>query len=180
MSDLKDELNELSPWLRDMKMREEGRQIPEGYFARMEEEVFANLESIGARRKPALAPAPAMAWWQRLLQPRMALALGSVAALVAAGWWFWAGPTAVSRPEHIAAVQEVALTVEDVEAYVAENLQEFEPEQLAEQLPVVAVIEDPASPAAKPRKPAAPVELSPADLENLIDDLSEEELREIL
>jgi hypothetical protein len=178
---LKDELSELSPRLREMKEHQEGRRTPENYFERMESEVFASLDSIGARRKPVAMPRPVQSWWQWLLQPRMALALGSMMMLLMAGWWLWGGYAARQQAPALAAIPEVSLTADDIEAYVADNLQEFEPEQLAAQLPeVVAPTEPtPTAPALNNAAPS-PAELSPRELEQLLEDVSDEELEDIL
>lgn len=177
-----DELNGLSPWLRELKQRrdDDGFRTPEGYFDRLEDEVFQQLDAIGARRRVAPAPQPA-AWWSRLFRPRLALAFGTVLALLAAVWW-WQRPTTTTTPQSDETViVSTDLTPEEAEAYLRENAAEFDPDYLFQELkPEESVAVEP--PRSTPHQPS--VQSSPPnageELEPLLDELSDAELEDLL
>jgi hypothetical protein len=169
---LEDELKDLSPWLRDIRKGPKGGgfTVPPDYFDRMEDSVFQQLDALGARRRPAAAP-PREPWWSRLFRPSLVLAFGALAALALA-LWCWRQPREAAPANLPFATTE--LTVEDAEAYLLENVLDLEPELLAAQLPA-----EETAPAPQKAQPAE-LEISTEDLEQLLDEMSEEELEELL
>lgn len=179
---LDDELENLSPRLRALRRQDDGFRLPADYFEGLESAVFQQINALGARRQPA-PPTEKPGFWNALAwlwQPRLAMAFGTVLVLAVAAWWLLR-PNAAPAPTVIPLAQ-IELTLEEAEAYVQANLHDFEPEQLA----ALAMLEDeppePATTPDKPKKttPKAQVELSDEELELLLDDLSDEELEQML
>lgn len=177
--DLYDELEEQAPFLAPLKKADDGLRVPEGYFDDLEASVFRQLEALGAKPNPAAFPTRRrdISWWQalqRLWQPRLAVAFAGVVAVVAAAWWFFA--PAPAPPV------DVALSADDVEEYLLDNLHELEPEQIAQILPAEewppVVVDRPA--AAGNNAPREEIQLSPDELEDLLGDMSDEELEDLL
>ena len=48
---LDQELGDLAPFLRDLRGKDDGFRMPERYFESLDEEVFKQIDAIGARRK---------------------------------------------------------------------------------------------------------------------------------
>lgn len=181
--ELHDELREHAPFLNELRQKDGGMRVPEGYFNNLEDEVFRQLDAIGARRQTAaFARTKAQrSWWQWaqwLWQPRMALAVAGVLALALAAWWYF-GPSENAGP----AIAETAISAEDAEAYLLSNPHEFEPEQIALVLPADELPPITLDHNAGNRNPAAPkneLQLSPDDLDALLRDMTDEELEELL
>ncbi|HNL38175.1 MAG TPA: hypothetical protein PKL15_03325 [Saprospiraceae bacterium] len=183
---LDQELRDLSPFLRDMRGKDDGFRIPENYFESLEDDVFTQIDALGARRKVngAKNRTTLLNWLGALWQPRIALALGSLTLVAVAAWW-WLKPQPAAAPE-VLPIANIELTPEELEAYVLENVTDFEPEQLA----ALAVLEEePADPASNnpsqstttPKKTKVDTDdLSPEELEILINDLTDEEIEKML
>jgi len=167
------ELNDLSPLLQDLRQREGGFNVPEGYLDNFENDLFSKLETSGQFTKPGLQVVKKPVHKNRLLRPVMAIA-ATFAIILSAVWFFQARPTDTDSPE----MASVELSEEDIEAYLLENVQDFEVEQLA----MLPETEQPAAPSAKQPSPAksSSDELTPEDVEHILDDMTEEELEEIL
>jgi len=171
---LQDELNEHAPGLNEFRHKDSGMRVPEGYFDSLENSVFAQIEAIGATRRPVVLKKQGRSWWQflqSLWQPHVALAFAGVLAVVFAAWWFW-GKSATE-------VQYAHITPEDAETYLRENLMELDPDQLAvvlpaEQAPAI-ILEN-----GDENAPDEPLHLSPEDMEHILRDLSEEELNQLI
>lgn len=171
---LQDELNEHAPGLNAFRHKDSGMRVPEGYFESLENSVFAQIEAIGATRRPVVLKKQPLSWWQflqSLWQPKVALAFAGVLAVVFATWWFWSRPVTDVPYAHI--------TPEDAEIYLRENLMELDPEQLAVVLPAeqspAIMLEN-----ADGTAPEEPLHLSPEDLEHMLRDLSDEELDQLI
>lgn len=180
--DLYDELQEQAPFLAPLKKKGDGLRVPEGYFDNLEADVFRQLDALGARPNPAAFPAHRRdtSWWQalqRLWQPRLALAFAGVLALALAAWWTFGPAPAAPQPDLAA-----ALSAEDMEAYLLDNLLELEPEQIALALPAEEwppiLVDQPGHTA--PAAGQHEIQISPGELENLLRDMSDEELEELL
>ncbi|MCC6460556.1 MAG: hypothetical protein IT260_08810 [Saprospiraceae bacterium] len=182
---LHDELNELSPLLKRFKEQNDGAQVPPGYFDQLEDDVFRQLDAIGARHKPPVFAAQQQqrSWWQRLQswwQPRLAVAFAGVLVLALAGWWY-VQPAANPQPGDLAGLE---LSAEDAEAYLLDNVLELEPAQLAlalpsEEWPAIRLESEPSSP--QNTAPAVhEIQIHPDDLEDVLNDMSDEELKELL
>ena len=180
--DLYDELRDQAPFLAPLKKNGDGLRVPEGYFDKLETDVFRQLDALGARPNPAAFPPnrrDTSGWQalQRLWQPRLAIAFAGVLALALAAWWTFGPAPATPQPD-----LDTALSAEDMEAYLLDNLLEFEPEQLAlalpaeEWSPVILDQPGPATPAAGQQE----IQISPDELENLLREMSDEELEELL
>lgn len=172
---LEDELKDLSPRLRELRQRDAqgGMTTPPDYFEGLENEVFRQLDALGARRT-APAPTPRTAWWHILFTPRATLAFGLALLLLAAGgWWLW--QQNAHTEDDFTPLAAVEISPEEAETYLLNNAQELEPELLAAHLPDEAEL-TPAHPESDPKNPDD-LELRPEDLENMLDELSEEEIR---
>lgn len=182
---LQDELNEQAPLLNSLRGGGSGLQVPDGYFEELETSVFRQLDALGAKRKPLVSPQTGRSWWQwlqHLWQPRFALALAGVVTISLTAWWYFRPQTAVFPESQIAAIP---LTADDAEAYLLDNLMELEPEQLAlalpaENLPVIAI--EPAENAnnSSPEIKHREIELSHDDLEDILRDMTDEELEDLM
>lgn len=174
MTDWKEEQEQLPPTLRDLKQRGEGRSTPDGYFDGLEAAIFQKIEAAGARR-PAHAPLRRTIgrWW-------MAAAAAMLLGLCVWRYWPTAQTTALPDATEIMAVEEG-----DVERYLIENLEEFEPEQLAmlqeehsATAPNTAKSADTTKNNKKTKKKTS--DITPDDLENAIMEMTDQELEEIL
>ena len=179
---LQEELNKHAPLLQPLREREDGLQVPPGYFDNLEAGVFRQLDAIGARRKP-LAPMARPGLWNRLqalFQPRTALAFAGVLALMLAAWWYF-GPQQSGGTQ--TALSDIS--AEDAEAYLFDNALELEPEQIAlalpaDDLPLITIQAPENAASGDPATPVKELQLSPDDLNELLDDMSDDELKELL
>jgi len=175
--DLHDELAEHAPWLRDFADKKDSLRVPPDYFASVEDSVFQQLTAIGAMRQPP-APKPRPSLWQMLQalwQPRLALAIAGTLAVLLAAWWLFRPVETVRRIEQ----EHPIVTAEDVETYLLENPMVLELDQLVaalpnDQLPVVLLDPLPSDVS------ELPIHLSPEDLENLLRDITSEELNNLI
>lgn len=179
---LHEELNEHAPFLNKLRENGSGMQAPERYFEELETEVYRQLEAIGAKRKP-VQPLPRPSLWQQLenlWQPRMALAFAGVAALTLAAWWYFQTPATSLSDQALAAE---LITPEDAASYLMANLGELEPQQIAMALPseeLPPIMLEHTDPGAESGQPTKPLELRPEDLDDLLQDLTDEELKELM
>ena len=128
--DIRKELEQLSPFLREMKDRKEGFKAPVGYFKELPDEVWQRLKPV----------APAQPSWQERLdaflvslwQPRFALAFASGALLVVAAWWLLQRNDAAPATPQIAAVQLSDITEEDLLTYVTQHIADFDNQLILE------------------------------------------------
>lgn len=175
---LDDELDDLAPRLREMRQRGDGFQVPPGYFEGLEKDVFRQIDALGARRKVVTAPAAQRtSVWSWFWQPRLGLALGLLLALVAVIWW-WRPPG-----EQPADLAQTEISAEDAEAYLLDNLSEADPDLLASCLSLEesADMEAAGQPAAGPSPTPVPdADISPEEIQHLLDDMTDEELEELL
>jgi len=128
--EIKEELDNHAPLLSGMSKQSEGYNVPDGYFARMEADLWEQLKPA---TQSVVAPAPRTSWLDgllqqigELLQPRMALQLASVALLIFAGI-FVMNRTATTQTDALA-----DLTPEEASEYVLANLDDFDTESLIE------------------------------------------------
>ena len=178
---LHDELREHAPFLNELRQKGDGLRVPDEYFDNLEDDVFRQLDAIGARRKPAAFAKTKQerSWWQwtqYLWQPRLALAAATMIAVALSGWWYFnksAGPGTVVAN----------ISAEDAEAYLLDNLLELDPHQIAmvlpaEELPHISIEAGTAPQDTKTDKQE--LQISPEDIENLLRDMTDEELEELL
>jgi hypothetical protein len=178
-NNIREELQGLSPFLADLHSKDSGQKAPEDYFDQLESEVFRKIEEGGYQRE---APTGSTPVWRGLIairRSRFAMAAAAVFALVFGAWWFFrmqpaSSPAVPENYQELAA----ALTAEDAAAYIAGNIHEFETATLETYVAVEPAAE---STPERPSKRARPLEdLSEEQLDLLLQDLSDEELEEIL
>lgn len=172
-----EELQSLSPVLTKLHAQPGGQKIPEGYFDALEPAIFRKIEENSySRAQPEGDGAAARKGFSFLRIARPAVAAAAALALVAAAWWFFQlQPGTSALPENY---QELAanLSAEDAAAYITNNIHEFEMTTLEN----YAAVEPMVSPES-PEKTVRPLEeLSDRQLDLLLQDLSDEELKEIL
>jgi len=174
---LDDELDNISPWLRDMKRRDDGFRLPEGYFEALETSVLSRIDESGARRETVFQARKG----GKFFRPQMIWAAAAAAAMVLTTTWLILSKT--SQTITTSATTQELTEEEELEAYVLENIHDFEEAQLAS----VPVNEHPHSetkpslaPQNKPGEPDAVDNLSEEELELLLKEMSEEELENLL
>ena len=174
------ELENLSPELSDLKRRGDGFRLPEGYFEGLEDAVFSRIDATGSRRRPAFSTVKGGGLRSWLFRPRMMIAAAAVFAIVlTAKWFFIPKPVPAVAPAPVAAQQ---LSEEEmIEAYVLENIRDFDVNQLAAYAP-----ENEKETVAKPEedqhiKQRRPLDgLSPEEVDMLLKEMSDEELESML
>ncbi len=180
---LSDELGEQAPFLGSLKKSPDGFQVPPDYFSGLETEVFRQLEAIGAERKPAAKPARPSIWQllQSLWQPRLALAFAGMLAVGLTAWWYFRpAPDQAFAPAFAS-----TLTADDAAAYLMDNLMELDPEQIvqvlpAESLPSITLNDSPNNDTNNQPKANPEIQLRPEDLDDLLRDMTDEELKDLL
>ncbi len=170
--------DEIPAFLQEMKGKADGYKIPEGYFDAMESAVFARLEASGGLAKPELKVTKRPGMFAAFIRPKAALAYAAALALILTSVWFIRQNTAVEAQAQVASV---LLTEEDLEFYLLENAHEFDPKQLASLSSVekTAWDETPVNEAIKGKAPV-PQEIHPDDLDDILDEMTDEELEAIL
>ncbi len=134
--EFRDEL-ENSPFLKKMKERpseaNDGFQVPKNYFQHLPNEVMRKV------KEPVIELAPQPSWQERIgqflhgiLQPRLALALASVLVLAVAGILFLREKNTVEIAPAMAVVKLSEIPDEELFAYVSDNINEFDHEQVLE------------------------------------------------
>lgn len=174
---LPEELKNLSPLLQDLKERGDGYKIPEGYFGDMEDAVFARLKSAGDLEKPPVRFVKRTRMLPLFIRPRTATAIAAALALILVAVWFVRQPASI-QPSSTA---ETELTEEDLESYVLENVHDFEPEQLValgHEEPMEPMEET--MPGKSKKNNSTSEELHPDDLDKILDEMTDEELEQIL
>ncbi len=167
-----DELRSISPLLSSLKEKKDPHRLPDGYFDQLEANVFQRLEAEGLR-----VPIPeTKSGWSVWLSPaRIAAAAAAVAVLITAIWWL--RPTEESQLTQTDTLEEI--TPEMAEAYIQENILDFDEDLLTANLDNgESNTNEELLPEVKPKnnkKP--PVE---DDLDQILDDLTEEELEDLL
>lgn len=175
------ELQELSPRLANLCGKTDGQQVPDGYFDQLEAAVFQKIEDQGYAPAGASSQGdrPTRAGFRILRNPRLGIAAAAMVSLaIAAIWFFRMQPTDTAIPENYRELA-AALSPEDAATYITGNIHEFETaalENYAAAEPSAA--ETTSEPVAKRPQPAE--EIPAAQLELILQDLSEEELESIL
>ena len=170
--------DELPPFLQDLKEKGDGFKVPEGYFEDFEDAVFARLKASGDLGKPAMKVVKRPTMFSVSIRPRTAMALAAALALILAAVWFFRQPTSGLENTQVASTE---LSEDDIESYLLENVHEFEPEQLAA-LTTEEISEpiDDSTPDAPKQKVRTSEEIHPDDLDQILDEMTDEELEQIL
>jgi len=172
---LEEELKSLSPWLQEQSRKQAGMQVPPGYFEQLELAIFDKIDAENLHR-PGLSSRPG-GLIRNILRPRMWAAAAAVAAIAVACWWMLHPQSGAVLPVDTYAE---ALTDEEIEAYLLENITEFDAGQLAAITDVDMPEQTPASAPAPGKAAKTTDDISPEELENLLQQMSEEELESLL
>jgi hypothetical protein len=177
---MKEELHdELPQRLRDLKTRGEGMKVPSGYFDGLEASVFERLEAQGLRQPAEAAPSGWRVWTR---QRTIWMTAAASVAIVVAGWWWWPSGTPTLGGDAVAVVDDMTLTTEMAEAYIADNIMDFESELLAAHIEDEADDEPSTAPSNSIKQKEKTKKTTPVkdDLDELLDELTEEELEDLL
>lgn len=176
---LNDELTNLSPLLLGQKRQGDGFRVPEGYFEGLEDAVFDKIAAMEGQ-KQTFRPAPKKdsALRARLFKPYLAMAAAAVFVLVLAAKWLMTPKTVPADSGSTVALEATEEAL--IEAYILENIRDFEAEQLADVSEVNASAEPSALPDKQPEAGNSIDNLSPEELELLLKEMSEEELESLL
>ncbi|MFN0173696.1 MAG: hypothetical protein ACKVU0_03520 [Saprospiraceae bacterium] len=175
---LDEELKTISPLLKELKEKGDGFKVPEGYFEDLEHTILARIESSGVAGRPARKVNKRPGLFTIFIRPQAAMAYAAALALILAAVWFIRQDASPIQDEPFVTTE---LTVDDIESYVLENLHEFEPEQLAS-MTQEETSEGADKPAGKNQKKnsSASDEIHPDDLDKILDEMTDEELEQIL
>lgn len=172
---LQEELKGLSPQLHDLKQQNDGLRVPEGYFDALEDSVLTRLDTMGARRQAIAGRRSGRGIRAWLFRPQVIAAIAAVFVVVLSAKWFFAPMPPAVQP---VAVQTQPTEEELIEAYILQNISDFEVDQLAtlskdREAEVVA-------PPVTPQQTPGLEGLSPEAIELLLREMSDEELESIL
>lgn len=174
-----DKLNEELPqFLQDLKAKGDGLQVPDGYFEEMEDAVFARLRASGDLDRPKMQVVKRPGLFAAYIRPRTAMALAAALALILTAVWFVRQSASVAQETPLASAE---LTEEDIESYVLDNLHEFDAEQLASltKEEIMEPVEE-TTPTTPKQNSSRPEEIHPDDLDQILDEMTDEELEQIL
>ena len=117
--DIQDELQDISPLLAKMRKEEDGFSVPEDYFDYLSNSVLEQikLEPKSSITKKEKVRSP---WFAFLIKPRFAISLTTVTLILGVVFWnnFQMG---INN-------QLTEISSQEIESYVASNLEEFETE----------------------------------------------------
>ncbi len=166
-NDIREELEGLSPFLSKQKNRPEGFEIPKDYFKSL-----PNMVMDKVKEKPVIYQEPSSNWvdeiitmLQGLFQPRYAVAIASVAILLVAGIYFTADS---ENPAPLTALLS-EVPDEALDNYISENIDDFD----------VALFEEHIDDSEN-MSPTLNLDGDDELLEELLDDLSVEDLEDLL
>lgn len=171
-----DELLQTSPWLMKQRQEGDGMQMPEGYFDGLESRLMERIASEGHKRNLPMTVVKKPA--RRISRMQWTMAIAATLALVlTAVWFFKPGPEPVAP-----ATASVDLTDEEIEAYMLENVQDFDSEELAMIAPEEITHESTPETLknSKVKTKESHEEITPEDIDHILNDMTEEELEEIL
>ena len=128
--ELREELDELSPFLKKMKDRDDGFKAPKDYFKSLPDEVLKKItQDMPAKRIWADGLA---AFVQRFWQPKYALALATAAVLVVAAVCIFDENNNTEMQQPIAAAILNDISDEMLQNYVSNNIGDFDKELILE------------------------------------------------
>jgi hypothetical protein len=171
--DIYNELKDLSPWLSDLKSKGNPQRVPEGYFDQLEHSVFQRLEQEGLRVE--LAPERSI-WTVWLTPARLTAAAAAITLLMGAIWWMQPksqDDIMVQTPP----TTEEEFTPEMAEDYIQSNIFDFEEELLANELANDGALDENIAPDNKSQNKATK---DMNELEDIMNDLTDEELEDLL
>ena len=173
----KDIEDEILPFLKELKEKGDGFKIPKGYFDAMEQAVLTRLSNSGDLGHPTLKVVKRPGLFPLSIRSRTATALAAALALILAAVWFIRQPAALGSLPFVS----TELNEEDLESYVLENVHDFEPLQLV-LLTQDRILEpmDEIIPAVLKKSRSVNDELNTEDLDEIINEMTDEELEQIL
>lgn len=167
--EIRKELEELSPFLSKMEKKKGGFEVPANYFKQLPDLI---MDRIQEEETPSYSVAPTTNWLdqiieriQLLLQPQYAMALASVAILIVASIFFFGQNDNLTNATTLAEVSD-----DEISSYVMNNVEEFEMDLLME------VMDEEVLEAETENEPSGDENY----LDDIIDDLSDEELEELM
>jgi hypothetical protein len=163
-----DELKNLSPWLHEQRGQGDGMQVPDNYFSQLEDTIFNRIDAEGHRKTPAAAPNQWTVWTRRLT------AIAACFALVAATWW-WMRPQSTDMASVPAPATEELAMMDSDDAYIEENIMDFDPEMLAWEEETVS-----GNTTDQTQHPKPANNLKQENIDELLEELSDEELEDLL
>ena len=169
------ELESLSPWLQEQSRKKDGMQVPPGYFENLEDAVFNKIDAQNLRRPVLTAQKGGLL--RKVLRPRMWAAAAAISAIAVACWWMLRPQPGATLPVDTYAE---TLTDEEIEAYVLENISEFDSDQLASITEVASLEHLPTTSPAPAPQTKTTEDIPAEELENLLQHMSEEELESLL
>lgn len=180
---LEEELRDLSPFLADLKKQGDGLKVPEGYFDQFEGNLFQKMKQKGIQRTQAGGTNTRHGLRGSSIKLRYWMAAAAcIAMLLAAFWFFQPARQSEFQPMALGSEQLAAtISQEELEAYVLENVHEFDSEQLAS-LPEYESSGNTRQNKELPHKKRNPksVDVKSEDITPLLDEMSEEELEQLL
>ncbi len=136
-AEIQEEIKRIAPQLAKVKPQQ-GFKVPKGYFDKLPEEVLCKAKA-GQTMPAADSMQPARSrfdelasWLAGLLQPRMALGLATALLLTVAAWWMWPGSVEEAQPALAIAEYGYELDDEEIEQYIAANIDDFDTQSLFE------------------------------------------------
>ncbi|MDX2280221.1 MAG: hypothetical protein NW218_11580 [Saprospiraceae bacterium] len=174
---LDDELKGISPFLLDLKKREDGRKVPPGYFDQFDANLMQKIATSDIKRPGMAKQSPEKRMWASFTKPRLLMSIAAAMVLLFSAFWFLKPTTASEQVNPLA----LELSADDVEAYVLENIHDFDSEQLAALPDHESLSEQPTQTEPKnPKKKRPELDLKPEDMAPLLDEMSDEELEQLL
>jgi len=175
---LDEELKGLSPFLQDLKKQSDGRKTPAGYFDQVEDSVYKKIAESGAKRPGALPKSNAKGLFASYIKPRNLMTIAAALVVLFSAFWFLK-PTPVVEPAQVVAVD---LSEKELEDYMLEHIHDFDSEQLAT-LPDADFSANTHPNAGETNENAKKYheqDLKPEDISPVLDEMSDEELEELL
>lgn len=171
-----DELREISPFLLEQRQpSKDAFKIPDNYFQQLDAAVFDRLSQTEGRQSDQ---PQATGWSVRIFRTRTIMAIAAaVAVLIAAFQVLKPTVSPVQQQLPLASYEIPDLSGEDIEAWVLQNATEFETDQLAT---IAAVETEPDVQHLNPNRSDKHLDIQPEDVESLLNEMSDEELEELL
>lgn len=167
-----DELKDIAPFLHQNQSKPDGFNTPDGYFPGLEDRIFERIEKSEIRKPTPIkaGKAPRFSVRSRVVW----LAVAAAFTLILGAWWFFQPQAPTEQP-----VVSVELSEEEIESYLLKNLDELEDAQLA-MLPAEEEVIPVKESTPKQNLSTDSEEILPEDVEKILNDMTEEELEEIL
>jgi hypothetical protein len=122
--EIQKEIQQVSPYLEDKLKPYSKGQVPDGYFQRFEDSFVRDVVRPGVKEQLSKKSRPGLMgiveeFFSRLLSPKYSLAIASVLVLLVASVWL------LNPTENTQTLDFAALSEEEVEAFIEDNLDDF-------------------------------------------------------